>query len=171
MSFRALASGVAPLEVIVRFLAVLELYKQGLVDVLQFTNFGELLVRRLADGESALDAASLADWDDAPAVDDDSDDDAIDASLGVLAEDSLARATRPGPPNPPKPSAPAHRRCRRARRGRPRRSPAPSRRSCWRRRNRSRRGCSPNSSSSPVTGSRRCARSWCASTTRLVVAT
>jgi segregation and condensation protein A len=95
MSFRALVSG-APhrLEVIVRFLAVLELYKQGMVDVLQFTNFGELLVRRLADGESALDAASLADWDDGPSLDDDldddSEDDAIDASLGVLAEDSLA---------------------------------------------------------------------------------
>ena len=69
MSFRALAAG-APhrLEVIVRFLAVLELYKQGMVDLLQFTNFGELMVRRLQAGESALDVASLADWDDgAPA--------------------------------------------------------------------------------------------------------
>ena len=57
MSFRELASG-APsrLEVVVRFLAVLELYKQGMVDLSQFTNFGELLVRRLADGETALDA-------------------------------------------------------------------------------------------------------------------
>src|SRR4029077_7828023 len=56
MSFRAIASG-APerLEVIVRFLAVLELYKQGIIDILQFTNFGELLVRRLQVGESALD--------------------------------------------------------------------------------------------------------------------
>jgi segregation and condensation protein A len=70
MSFRSLVSG-APhrLEVIVRFLAVLELYKQGMVDILQFTNFGELLVRRLQTGESALDVASLADWDDgAPMV-------------------------------------------------------------------------------------------------------
>ena len=60
MSFRALASG-APhrLEVIVRFLAVLELYKQGMVDLVQFTNFGELMVRRLQAGESALDVASL----------------------------------------------------------------------------------------------------------------
>jgi segregation and condensation protein A len=73
MSFRALVSG-APerLEVIVRFLAVLELYKQGMVDILQFTNFGELLVRRLQAGESALDVASLADWDDAPAVSEES---------------------------------------------------------------------------------------------------
>ena len=80
MSFRALASG-APhrLEVIVRFLAVLELYKQGMVDLMQFTNFGELMVRRLQAGESALDVASLADWDDA-AVDDDA----------PLAEESLA---------------------------------------------------------------------------------
>ena len=45
MSFRSLVSG-APhrLEVIVRFLAVLELYKQGMVDLTQFTNFGELMV-------------------------------------------------------------------------------------------------------------------------------
>jgi segregation and condensation protein A len=68
MSFRALVAG-APhqLEVIVRFLAVLELYKQGMVDLTQFTNFGELMVRRLADGESALDLVSLGDWDDDPA--------------------------------------------------------------------------------------------------------
>ena len=65
MSFRALVAG-APhrLEVIVRFLAVLELYKQGMVDILQFSNFGELMVRRLQDGESALDIVSLADWDE-----------------------------------------------------------------------------------------------------------
>ena len=47
-----------------RFLAVLELYKQGMVDVAQFTNFGELMVRRLSDGESALDLVSVDDWDD-----------------------------------------------------------------------------------------------------------
>jgi segregation and condensation protein A len=76
MSFRALVAGVPHrLEMIVRFLAVLELYKQGLVDVLQFSNFGELTVRRLHDGESVLDLASLGDWDDAPA-DDEVDDDA-----------------------------------------------------------------------------------------------
>jgi segregation and condensation protein A len=68
MSFRAIAAG-APsrLEFVVRFLAVLELYKQGVVDLLQFTNFGELLVRRLSPGEVALDAASLDDWNDLPA--------------------------------------------------------------------------------------------------------
>jgi segregation and condensation protein A len=73
MSFRALVSG-APhrLEVVVRFLAVLELYKQGLVDLQQFTNFGELMVRRLQPGETVLDMIgidvdSLDDWDDAVA--------------------------------------------------------------------------------------------------------
>ncbi len=91
MSFRALVSG-APnrLEVIVRFLAVLELYKQGMVDILQFTNFGELLVRRLQVGESVLDVASLDDWDDAPADElDDEVDDAGDDEV-VMAEESRA---------------------------------------------------------------------------------
>ena len=57
MSFRALTVGVpSRLEFVVRFLAVLELYKQGVVDLSQFTNFGELLVRRLRPGEVALDS-------------------------------------------------------------------------------------------------------------------
>jgi len=90
MSFRSIVSG-APhrLEVIVRFLAVLELYKQGMVDLTQFTNFGELMVRRLQDGETALDLASLDDWDesgssardDVDEIDLDDDDD-----LPVVAE-------------------------------------------------------------------------------------
>jgi segregation and condensation protein A len=65
VSFRQLVAD-APnqLEVIVRFLAVLELYKQGMLDIEQFDTFGELRVRRLSEGESALDAASLAEWDD-----------------------------------------------------------------------------------------------------------
>lgn len=67
MSFRALVAGVpSRLEFVVRFLAVLELYKQGVVDLAQFANFGELLVRRLRPGEIALDAASLDDWNDTP---------------------------------------------------------------------------------------------------------
>ncbi len=68
MSFRTLAAGVPTrLEFVVRFLAVLELYKQGVVDLSQFTNFGELLVRRLRPGEVALDSSSLDDWNDEPA--------------------------------------------------------------------------------------------------------
>src|SRR5215204_3098687 len=47
------------LEAIVRFLAILELYKQGVVDLEQFDTFGDLRVRRLQEGETALDAASL----------------------------------------------------------------------------------------------------------------
>ncbi len=102
MSFRALVSG-APhrLEVIVRFLAVLELYKQGMVDLTQFTNFGELMVRRLQDGETALDLASLDDWDDSGVaarddvdeieLDDDGDlPDVPEVKIEMTTEDSLA---------------------------------------------------------------------------------
>jgi Segregation and condensation protein ScpA len=51
------------LEVIVRFLAVLELFKQGHVDIEQPENFGTLLVQRL-EHTGALDAASLSEWED-----------------------------------------------------------------------------------------------------------
>ena len=66
--FRELTYGVAEkLEVIVRFLAVLELFKQGVVDLEQVENFGELVVRPLAEGERvALDLASLEEWGDEP---------------------------------------------------------------------------------------------------------
>ena len=48
-TFRRLTGRVAErLEVIVRFLAVLELYKQGLVELDQATNFGELTITWLA---------------------------------------------------------------------------------------------------------------------------
>jgi segregation and condensation protein A len=53
------------LEVIVRFLAVLELFKQGVVDLDQAANFGSLSVRRLVIGDAVLDVGSIADWDDA----------------------------------------------------------------------------------------------------------
>ena len=62
---RALVGVDAKLEVIVRFLAVLELYKQGLVDIEQVENFGELVVGPLAPGERvALDLSSLDEWGD-----------------------------------------------------------------------------------------------------------
>jgi segregation and condensation protein A len=45
ITFRRLTSGLAErLAVIVRFLAVLELYKQGLIDIEQRTSFGELTI-------------------------------------------------------------------------------------------------------------------------------
>ena len=78
MSFRALAAAATSrLELVVRFLAVLELYKQGVVDLVQFTNFGELLVRRLRPGEVALDTASLDDWGDADIIASSGSDDGL----------------------------------------------------------------------------------------------
>jgi segregation and condensation protein A len=62
VSFRTIAAD-APtrLEAIVRFLAVLELFKQGVVELDQAENFGVLEVRRIAGID--LDADSIADWD------------------------------------------------------------------------------------------------------------
>lgn len=64
--FRELTFGVeVKLEIIVRFLAVLELFKQGVVDLEQIDNFGDLVVRSLAPGERvALDLSSLEEWGD-----------------------------------------------------------------------------------------------------------
>jgi segregation and condensation protein A len=68
--FRELVVGADErLEIVVRFLAVLELFKQGLVDLEQATNFAELRVRPLAPGERpAIDLASLEEWGDEPAA-------------------------------------------------------------------------------------------------------
>ncbi len=72
VSFRDLVVGITErVEIVVRFLGVLELYKQGVVDLEQPDTFAELSVRRLAEGETALDQISLDDWDDgtpAPAI-------------------------------------------------------------------------------------------------------
>ncbi len=59
ITFRHLTQDLAErLEVIVRFLAVLELYKQGLVDLEQATSFGELHIAWLGhDGEAAVPVA------------------------------------------------------------------------------------------------------------------
>jgi segregation and condensation protein A len=66
MHFRELTYGVSEkLEIIVRFLAVLELFKQGVVDLEQVESFGDLMVRPLAAGERvALDLSSLEEWGD-----------------------------------------------------------------------------------------------------------
>ncbi|MFI5047164.1 MAG: segregation and condensation protein A [Acidimicrobiia bacterium] len=85
MSFRALVAGVPHrLELVVRFLAVLELYKQGVVDLVQFTNFGDLVVRRLEAGEdtATIAAIDLDEWDDARASDIADRDDVIDHAHG-----------------------------------------------------------------------------------------
>ena len=61
ISFRDLTDSlVERLEVVVRFLAVLELYKQGLIDLDQPTTFGELTISWLG-GESDDDRSVFAD--------------------------------------------------------------------------------------------------------------
>jgi segregation and condensation protein A len=69
--FRELTYGVTEkLDIIVRFLAVLELFKQGVVDLEQIESFGELMIRPLAAGERvALDLSSLEEWGDEPIAD------------------------------------------------------------------------------------------------------
>jgi segregation and condensation protein A len=66
--FRELTYGVTEkLDIIVRFLAVLELFKQGVVDLEQIESSGELMIRPLAAGERvALDLSSLEEWGDEP---------------------------------------------------------------------------------------------------------
>jgi segregation and condensation protein A len=65
VTFRYLVAGIDDkLEIIVRFLAILELFKQGVVDLAQTTTFGDLVVRRLSESERVLDLVSLDDWDD-----------------------------------------------------------------------------------------------------------
>jgi segregation and condensation protein A len=84
LRFRDLVAGVDErLEVIVRFLAVLELFKQGVVDLEQPENFAELVVRPLAPGERvALDLASIEDWED----------EALDGTVGRVATYAAADA-------------------------------------------------------------------------------
>ena len=116
---------------------------------MQFTNFGELMVRRLQAGESALDVASLADWDDAAVDDEPAAEESLDERrrAGIPASSECPRSCMSvsEPDAVSEPSA--------SRRG------APSRRSCSRRPNRSRPACSRSSSSSRSRGSRRCATS------------
>lgn len=68
--FRDLTLGaIEKLEVIVRFLAVLELYKQGVIDLEQAGSFSDLIVLPLAPGERVeLDLMSIADLDGDPIV-------------------------------------------------------------------------------------------------------
>jgi segregation and condensation protein A len=70
MSLRELcANATSRLEAIVRFLACLELYKQGIVDLDQVGNFADLSVRALAPSEAVdLDLVSLAEWGDEDTV-------------------------------------------------------------------------------------------------------
>jgi segregation and condensation protein A len=81
VTFRTLVAGVEDrLEFIVRFLAVLELFKQGVVDLQQTDTFGDLTVRRLRDAGHAPDAISLDDWDEGPAPA--RDEDRVESPIG-----------------------------------------------------------------------------------------
>ena len=60
VTFRALTHGVGErLEVIVRFLAVLELFKQGRIEVEQLSTFGELVVVWTGEGEDGVVTSDL----------------------------------------------------------------------------------------------------------------
>ena len=66
VSFRTLTRGLdAKLEVIIRFLAVLELYKQGRVEVDQAASFGELVVTWTGGGPVGLDSFTVTSDTDA----------------------------------------------------------------------------------------------------------
>ena len=77
--FRDLTIGApAKLEVIVRFLAVLELFKQGVIDLEQSESFADLIVLPLAPGERIeLDLTSIADLDGAEIAETDDTDDQV----------------------------------------------------------------------------------------------
>ncbi len=61
-TFRSLTEGLEErIEVVVRFLAVLELFKLGMVDLEQFTTFGDLTVRWIGNDDDRELAVSGAD--------------------------------------------------------------------------------------------------------------
>jgi chromatin segregation and condensation protein Rec8/ScpA/Scc1 (kleisin family) len=96
VTFRQLvADAPTRLETIVRFLAVLELYKQGVIDLEQFATFGDLKVRRLREGEMALDAASVAEWDDDTAQPASDDRERADGNDDVDVDDDGERTRVP----------------------------------------------------------------------------
>ncbi|MFZ4585502.1 MAG: segregation and condensation protein A [Acidimicrobiia bacterium] len=85
-NFRDLVSGAqSKIEVVVRFLAVLELFKQGFIDLEQVSTFGDLKVRRLSDGEDAGMVLDLSDWDedDLDLADTDHDGVELDTTIEV----------------------------------------------------------------------------------------
>ncbi len=62
VTFRSLTEGIAErIEVVVRFLAVLELFKQGLVELDQLTSFGDLTVSWIGDDADAALVTGSAD--------------------------------------------------------------------------------------------------------------
>ncbi len=85
--FRDLVAGVDErLEVVVRFLACLELYKQGVVDIEQVESFGDLVVRPLQDDERATVDLTVAldEWDDG-----------VEAGIDLGVDDQATTTRRP----------------------------------------------------------------------------
>ena len=60
---RLTADLVERVEVIVRFLAVLELFKQGIVDIEQFTQFGEIDIVWVGDADTDLSVLAIDDYE------------------------------------------------------------------------------------------------------------
>ncbi|MEC9182537.1 MAG: segregation/condensation protein A, partial [Actinomycetota bacterium] len=60
---RLTADLVERVEVIVRFLAVLELFKQGIVDIDQFTQFGEIDIVWVGDADTDLSVVTIDDYE------------------------------------------------------------------------------------------------------------
>lgn len=83
-TFRTLVVGVTDrLEFVVRFLAVLELCKQGAVEIEQVTTFGDLTVRPVELDVDAAERVSLDDW---------GEDDALEATDTPGVDEEFARS-------------------------------------------------------------------------------
>jgi segregation and condensation protein A len=97
VSFRDLAIGAGEkLEVIVRFLAVLELYKQGVIDLEQTGSFSDLLVMPLAPGDRVeLDLISIADLDGESVVLADDDEDEADDEIDAIPDVTVSFEPEP----------------------------------------------------------------------------
>ena len=64
VSFKALTDGLVDrIEVVVRFLAILELFKQGQIELSQEQRFGDITLTRLADQVEPFAAAVGSSYD------------------------------------------------------------------------------------------------------------
>ncbi|HVM41527.1 MAG TPA: ScpA family protein, partial [Acidimicrobiia bacterium] len=87
LTFRRLTAGARErIDVVVTFLAVLELYKRGIVEIDQPTVFGDLVVSR-AEADGPLDLGGLDEWDEAVLDDEDEGADEDDAVLAGEFDD------------------------------------------------------------------------------------
>lgn len=96
ITFRRLTEGIRDrIEIVVRFLAVLELYKRGLVELEQTQVLGALEVRRTHHDETTIDLTGLDEWDEVDLTDDDLDDDPADDLDGGPLRTGLEGLHRP----------------------------------------------------------------------------